>query len=333
MSNVLELIGNTELIAKFFIAPADPTATDDSDAGLNRGQLWLNTSSGNVFICSDDTATAAVWKQFAQITDVEANNELAEILANGNTTGGNDIVLTSGDALSTDGDGIFSPIVKLYIDRGVAGQTGGDISAQLIDGIFYIGDRDSNNGFRTTAIEATFFVSSTRYTEFRMNTNFYSRFTSNHTANREYILPDASGTIALTSDLNTIPNLAETVNLNFTLPIATNPIPTGWVTGGFYIFAGTGAKTITKIEVAAQAAPPAGPQAITDYDIRVIDVTNGGAVIATITAIAATGGDVIYDLGTISNLPATGAVFEIQTQVNAGGISGVVNLRAAKFTF
>lgn len=160
------------------------------------------------------------------------------------------------------------------------------------------------------------------------------------TANKEYVCVDATETAAIWKQLAEISeitdlNVAETVNLNFTLTI--NPpavsIPTGWVTGGFYIFSGTGAKTITKIEVAAQAAPPAGPQAITDYDIRVIDVTNGGAVIATITAIAATGGDVIYDLGTISNLPATGAVFEIQTQVNAGGTAGVVNLRAAKFTF
>ena len=45
---------------------------------------------------------------FALVSDIQANNELSEILANGNTTGGNDIQL--------DSDGGFSSGDKLYFE-------------------------------------------------------------------------------------------------------------------------------------------------------------------------------------------------------------------------
>lgn len=76
MSNVLELINNSELITKFFLAPTTPTVNDDSDAGLNIGQVWLDTSTSKFYLCVDDTVGAAVWTQTALITDIEAINDL-----------------------------------------------------------------------------------------------------------------------------------------------------------------------------------------------------------------------------------------------------------------
>lgn len=47
-------------------ATASPTATDDSAAGYSLGSLWIDTTpsgSETIFMCVDDTASAAVWVQ------------------------------------------------------------------------------------------------------------------------------------------------------------------------------------------------------------------------------------------------------------------------------
>lgn len=41
-----------------------PTAADDTSDGIFVGSLWVNTSTGNVYICTDNTAGAAVWGSF-----------------------------------------------------------------------------------------------------------------------------------------------------------------------------------------------------------------------------------------------------------------------------
>lgn len=46
-----------------FTATTDPTVNDDSDDGYGVGSPWVNTSSGDVFICGDATVGAAVWIQ------------------------------------------------------------------------------------------------------------------------------------------------------------------------------------------------------------------------------------------------------------------------------
>jgi hypothetical protein len=44
-------------------ATAAPTTAADTTAGYAVGQRWLNTSTGKVYVCVDNTASAAVWDQ------------------------------------------------------------------------------------------------------------------------------------------------------------------------------------------------------------------------------------------------------------------------------
>jgi hypothetical protein len=44
-----------------FTATADPVATDDTGAGYAVGSRWLNTTTGVLWTCYDDTTSAAVW--------------------------------------------------------------------------------------------------------------------------------------------------------------------------------------------------------------------------------------------------------------------------------
>jgi hypothetical protein len=45
------------------IATTDPGATDDSADGFHIGSQWFNSSTFKLWVCSDATATAAVWRQ------------------------------------------------------------------------------------------------------------------------------------------------------------------------------------------------------------------------------------------------------------------------------
>lgn len=53
-------------------------------------------------------------------------------------------------------------------------------------------------------------------------------------------------------------------------------------------------------------------------EIRIIDATNGDAVIAELTGITSTDEDDVLGLGTISNLPTSAATFELQMGRSAG---------------
>lgn len=55
LSNVEDLLNNT--------TTTDPAATDDSGSGYAVGSRWRNTTNDTEFVCLDDTATAAVWKE------------------------------------------------------------------------------------------------------------------------------------------------------------------------------------------------------------------------------------------------------------------------------
>lgn len=48
----------------------DPTVSDVTDLGV----MWLNITSGDVFLSVDNTPGEAVWKQFAMVADIEAAN-------------------------------------------------------------------------------------------------------------------------------------------------------------------------------------------------------------------------------------------------------------------
>ena len=46
------------------LSTSDPTSTDDSTDGYFAGSLWLNTTDQTMFVCTDATASSAVWKSF-----------------------------------------------------------------------------------------------------------------------------------------------------------------------------------------------------------------------------------------------------------------------------
>lgn len=41
----------------------DPDVNDDVDLGFEIGDIWVNTGDDGVFICTDNTDGAAVWKE------------------------------------------------------------------------------------------------------------------------------------------------------------------------------------------------------------------------------------------------------------------------------
>lgn len=44
-------------------AAVNPTASDDKSKSFAVGCRWLNTATGNLFVCSVDTFAGAVWKR------------------------------------------------------------------------------------------------------------------------------------------------------------------------------------------------------------------------------------------------------------------------------
>lgn len=57
----LWLDGGTPTYKNNLTATTAPTVNDDSGDGYTVGSIWINTSSGNIYMCQDATATAAVW--------------------------------------------------------------------------------------------------------------------------------------------------------------------------------------------------------------------------------------------------------------------------------
>jgi hypothetical protein len=49
------------LIPRIVYRTSNPLVNDDVDFGMEIGQVWVNTSTGESFICKDNTAGAAKW--------------------------------------------------------------------------------------------------------------------------------------------------------------------------------------------------------------------------------------------------------------------------------
>lgn len=47
----------------------DPATTDDTSKGYQVGAQWTNTTTGNLFVCTDNTTSAAVWKWISRRPD------------------------------------------------------------------------------------------------------------------------------------------------------------------------------------------------------------------------------------------------------------------------
>lgn len=46
---------------------ADPTTAADVDAGYAPGSIWVNSSDGGIFVCTDATADTAVWEELTVV--------------------------------------------------------------------------------------------------------------------------------------------------------------------------------------------------------------------------------------------------------------------------
>lgn len=49
-------------VTKSNTTTTDPTTSSDTTAGYAVGSVWLNTSTRNLFVCTDSTSSAAVWQ-------------------------------------------------------------------------------------------------------------------------------------------------------------------------------------------------------------------------------------------------------------------------------
>lgn len=127
-----------------------------------------------------NAASPSAANPFATMADIAANDALAEILANGNTTGGTDIIITSGDALAWDG-------TNLEIAA-----AGGALT--ILD---------------TVAIEGWQFNPDSRTIVSISGAANGTLDMSGLTGNRVFTFPDLAGTIALLSDVQANDTLAE----------------------------------------------------------------------------------------------------------------------------
>lgn len=56
-------IGSWKLVGGSLVYGRDPGVNDGQAIGANIGTVWVNTVSGKVFVCTDNTIAAAVWVQ------------------------------------------------------------------------------------------------------------------------------------------------------------------------------------------------------------------------------------------------------------------------------
>lgn len=71
----------------------DPTITDDTTAGYHVGATWINSTTGEVFVLTDDTAGAAVW-----VSTTASGTTNAEL----NIEGGQSVIKPHGAAGATE---------------------------------------------------------------------------------------------------------------------------------------------------------------------------------------------------------------------------------------
>ena len=71
----INLTSNLELLAdrSVYSASADPSTSDDSTEGFAAGSLWMNTSSLQVWQCTNPATGAAVWTQVIQVASGSVN--------------------------------------------------------------------------------------------------------------------------------------------------------------------------------------------------------------------------------------------------------------------
>jgi len=104
-----------------FTNTSNPTTGDDTNDGFAPGSLWENTNTDRVYICTDSSAGAAVWRELVQVESgnaiIPASNDAIDlgntstrfqdlflsggIAAAGNVAAGGTLTITGGTALNS----------------------------------------------------------------------------------------------------------------------------------------------------------------------------------------------------------------------------------------
>lgn len=175
--------GNGTLIRevnhKFNIIPG---LNNDSTQGFYVGSRWI-LDNGDIYVCTDSTATAAFWEKL---------NSLDELVPYTGATA--DVNLGNQD--------LYANKVWLY-----DAPNDGHGSIHLTDNDFHIEDSE---GHKMLVIEDGFM-------QIHLSDAIQSNlFTTLLTQTRDHYLPNASGTIALTSDIPTFTTMPFKQNVNVT---------------------------------------------------------------------------------------------------------------------
>jgi hypothetical protein len=84
--------GNGSVAQRLYTSTSDPGASNDSTQGYAAGSLGINTSTGRVFVCRSNVASAAVWNALAlmEMPSYVAGNwvALTSMASNGGASGG-----------------------------------------------------------------------------------------------------------------------------------------------------------------------------------------------------------------------------------------------------
>jgi hypothetical protein len=159
-----------------------PDANNDSTQGFYVGSRWV-LDNGDIYICTDSTATSAVWEKL---------NSLDELVPYTGATA--DVNLGNQD--------LYANKVWLY-----DAPNDGYGSIHLTDNDFHIEDSE---GHKMLVIEDGFM-------QIHLSDAIQSNlFTTLLTQTRDHYLPNASGTIALTSDIPTFTTMPFKQNVNVT---------------------------------------------------------------------------------------------------------------------
>ena len=101
-TQVAAMVAATYGVAKGNATASDPTTGDDDGDGYEIGSLWVNTSDGGLWLCTDASTAAAVWVELATVDGTAPAESPIRVVSTSTT-------ITSADA---DGIVIMTPLTS-----------------------------------------------------------------------------------------------------------------------------------------------------------------------------------------------------------------------------
>jgi len=189
-------------------ATTNPTVTNDATQGYAPGSLWLNNSTGRVFLCAGNTANAAVWREVAQITE---NNvffpETNDSVDLGTTAlRFRNLFLSGGLTMAGDLDmgGSLTVTGPISANGGVTGNLTGNVTGDLA------GNVTASSG--TSAFNDLTVNGQADFTNTQLQ-NVNDPTLSNHAATKNYVDTQLNNLIGgAPSTLDTLNEIAEALN-------------------------------------------------------------------------------------------------------------------------